>query len=143
VPKIVKAEWPIDAGRFKYSLPGLFHIQEGLPILWSLKVAEDVFILSGFVSNSVKNVQGRIGHRDSDGPLGFGFRDPDYTAVEVALIPTETENIPLPQRGISSQLDDGAYMPALVPSGFEQDRIFVACIWRGRGAPRQLHGRAS
>ena len=102
-------------------------ITDGLPLLCSLKVTEDVFILPGFVSNSVEDVQSRIGHWDSDGLLGLGFADPDNASVEVALIPTETEDISFPQRGISSQLDDGAYMAALVVSGFEQGRIFGPC----------------
>ena len=125
VTKIVKAEWPIDAGSLECRLPRLLQITDGLPLLCSFKVTEDVFILPGFVSNSAEDVQSRIGHWDSDGLLGLGFGDPDNASVEVALIPTETEDVSFPQRGISSQLDDWAYMPALVVSGFEQGRIFV------------------
>ena len=81
--------------------PRLLHIPDGLPFLWSLKVTEDVFIPPCLVSNSVKDVQRRIGHWDSDGPLGLGLGDPYNAGVEVALIPTETENILFPQRGVS------------------------------------------
>jgi len=89
----MKAEWSIDPGRFECSLPRLLHVTDGLTLLCSLKVTEDVFIFAGLVSNSVEDVQRRIGHWDSDGLLGLGFGDPDNAGVEVALIPTETEDI--------------------------------------------------
>jgi hypothetical protein len=56
-------------------------------------VTEDVFVFPRLVSDPVEDVESGAGHRYRDGLFGFGLGDPDNAGVEVALIPTKTENI--------------------------------------------------